>query len=114
MARYRTARPLLRFVAPPPKHPERIKNLLNVLLDFDNSGILPRIACPTLVSGGEDDRVVPAEIQREMAGLIPGAELQLYPGYGHGNDQENPAYLPALDAFVERVLGQPIREVRHP
>jgi pimeloyl-ACP methyl ester carboxylesterase len=106
VARYRLARPLLRFVAPPPKYPERVRNLLTELLDFDNSAILARIGCPTLVSGGEDDRIIPVEIQREMAELIPQAELQLYPGYGHGNDQENPAYRPALDAFVDRVIGR--------
>jgi pimeloyl-ACP methyl ester carboxylesterase len=106
VARYRLARPLLRFVAPPPKYPERVRNLLFELLDFDNRAILSRIGCPTLVSGGEDDRIIPVEIQREMAELIPQAELQLYPGYGHGNDQENPAYRPALDVFVDRVMGR--------
>jgi pimeloyl-ACP methyl ester carboxylesterase len=104
VARYRMARPLLRFVAPPPKYPERLKHMLSQLLDFDNTPILPHIGCPTLVSGGEDDRIIPAEIQREMAQLIPQAELQLYPGFGHGNDQENPAYRPALDAFIDRIL----------
>jgi pimeloyl-ACP methyl ester carboxylesterase len=105
VSRYRLARPLLRFVAPPPKHPERLRNIFLELLDFDNRGILADIRCPTLVSGGEDDRVIPAEIQREMCSLIPDAELQLYPGYGHGNDQENPAYRPALDTFIDSIMG---------
>jgi len=104
--RYRMIRPLLRLIAPPPKHPERVTNLFTALLDFDNRPILAQIDCPTLVIGGADDRVIPAEIQREMAELIPKAELKLYPGYGHGNDQENPAYMPALDAFIERVMNE--------
>jgi pimeloyl-ACP methyl ester carboxylesterase len=104
LERYRVMRPFLGLIAPRPKHPERIVNLLTELLNFNNCAVLPQIICPTLVSGGEDDRVVPAEIQREMAALIPNAEIQLFPGYGHGNDQENPAYLPALDSFVEKVM----------
>ncbi len=44
--------------------------------------------------------MIPAGIQREMASLIPSSRLELYPGYGHGNDQENPDYERQFRAFV--------------
>ncbi|MBU0956499.1 MAG: alpha/beta hydrolase [Spirochaetes bacterium] len=103
LARYRMLKPLLPLMLPAAKNFERLQHLLLELLDFDHSSLLGQISCPTLVSGGEDDRIVPAAIQREMAALIPGAELQLFPGYGHGNDQENPEYLKSLDRFAEQL-----------
>jgi pimeloyl-ACP methyl ester carboxylesterase len=102
VARYRYMRSLLGLVARP-KDPERVKNLLSTLLELDNSPILPQIACPALVIGGEEDQVVPAEVQREMASLIPNSKLKLYPGYGHGNDQENPDYQRQVDHFIASV-----------
>ncbi|MCB9744662.1 MAG: alpha/beta hydrolase [Alphaproteobacteria bacterium] len=39
---------------------------------------------PTLVLHGEDDPVFPVSAAQELAELIPGAELELVPGLGHG------------------------------
>jgi pimeloyl-ACP methyl ester carboxylesterase len=99
---YRLFRPLLPWLSPPPRDPTRITHTLKALLDFDNRPLLPAIACPTLVTGGAEDRIIPAEIQREMAELIPTSQLILASGYGHGNDQENPAYERDVRAFAER------------
>ncbi len=101
VARYRLLRPLLGLIKAP-SDPTRLPRIFGVLLDLDNRSILPRITCPTLVIGGADDRVVPAEIQQEMADLIPGSQILLYPGYGHGNDQENPDYEVQARAFLEK------------
>jgi pimeloyl-ACP methyl ester carboxylesterase len=65
--------------------------------------ILPSINPPTMVIGGEDDRIIGAQIQREMAQLIPNSRLKLYPGYGHGNDQENPDYRVQVERFTKEV-----------
>lgn len=100
--KYRVIKPLLSWLSPPPKDPARIRRVLQELLDFDNRALLPTIACPTLVTGGADDQIVPAAIQTEMAGLIPNSQLKLYAGYGHGNDQENPAYERDVLAFAQR------------
>lgn len=102
VARYRLLRPLLDFM--PLKNPQRLRRVLEGLLDVDQREVLPRITCPTLVIGGEDDHVIPAYIQREMAASIPDSTLRLYPGYGHGHDQENPEYLPQLTAFSRAVM----------
>ena len=71
------------------------------LLYLDNTSILPRIVCPTLVIGGEEDRVIDASVQREMAELIPNSHLKLYPGYGHGNSFENPEYSREVERFLQ-------------
>jgi len=65
---------------------------------------MSRIACPTLVIGGADDRAVPAEIQRQMAARIPAAFLELCPGFGHFNDTENPAYEEHVQRFAKRAV----------
>jgi len=97
----RPLKPLLRLISRP-RYPERILRIFEELFDLDNRPILPRITTPTLVIGGEDDRLIGASIQREMAGLLPSSSLKLYPGYGHGNDLENPDYQRQVDEFVRR------------
>jgi 3-oxoadipate enol-lactonase len=44
---------------------------------------LGAIRCPTLVSVGEEDALVPLRFARELAGGIPGATLRAVPGCGH-------------------------------
>ncbi len=101
--RYRSLMPLLGLAARPRLYPLRLRHILLELLEVDNRDILPRITCPTLVIGGEDDMVTPAEIQREMAELIPNSQLVLYAGYRHGNDVENPAYQKKVKRFVDSI-----------
>lgn len=103
VARYRLVKPLLSLFVKPGRQPERLPNLLEMLLELDQRELLPRITQPVFVAGGADDRVIPASVQREMAGLIPGSRLKLYGGYGHGNDQENPQYHTDFDRFVGEV-----------
>ena len=103
VARYRPFFPLLLRLLSRPRHPERMDRVFESLFGLDNHPILPRISSPALVIGGEDDRVVPADVQREMAALIPESPLILYPGYGHGNDQENPNYARQVDLFISKL-----------
>lgn len=44
---------------------------------------LGSITVPTSVHQGEADTTVPPQHARLLAGLIPGADLRLYPGHGH-------------------------------
>ena len=99
VARYRPRKSFLRML-PRPRHPERVVRIYDELLALDNRAVVPRIACPTLVIGGEEDNVVPADVHRAMAALIPNSRLVLYPGYGHGNSQENPDYEAQVTRFV--------------
>ena len=63
---------------------------------------LHRIACPTLVIGGADDRIVTGEASREIAGQIPGAELYMYEGLGHGLYEEAPDFWGRVREFCVR------------
>jgi pimeloyl-ACP methyl ester carboxylesterase len=49
-----------------------------------------RIAAPTLVVWGEEDRWLAAERGRELARRIPGAGLELLPGAGHLAQEDEP------------------------
>jgi pimeloyl-ACP methyl ester carboxylesterase len=46
--------------------------------------LLPRLTRPTRIWQGDDDNNVPAEATRWLAGQIPGAELTVLSGAGHG------------------------------
>jgi pimeloyl-ACP methyl ester carboxylesterase len=84
-----------------PRDPARLQRLLQELQDVEHSQVLPRIACPALIIGGADDRIVPADVQREMAALIARSRLEICQGFGHFNDMENPAYHEHVEHFVQ-------------
>ena len=67
-----------------PKSFERFLTQAESCLTHDAWEDLPRIFCPTLVIGGSEDKIVTAQASRELAAAIPGAELCLFPKYGHG------------------------------
>ena len=62
--------------------PQRFLTLAEACLSCDTAGRLGGIRCPTLVVGGERDRVVTAAASRELAAGI-GCALHMYPDYGH-------------------------------
>lgn len=64
---------------------------------FDATKKLKSIACPTLVLGAKDDRVIGGDAAEQLAQGLPDAELYLYEGYGHA------AYDLAPD-YKERIL----------
>ena len=103
VAHYRLLKPLLRLL-PPPRSPQRLLRLLDGLANFDNSAILPDITCPTLVVGGEQDRIISADLQRAMARLIPNSRLVLYAGYGHAAPVGHPGYEGLTRSFMDEVL----------
>ena len=67
-----------------PKSYERFLIQANACLTHDVSDRLAEIDAPTLVIGGEQDHALGAEASREMAAAIPGAQLKMYPEWGHG------------------------------
>ncbi|MCJ0762147.1 alpha/beta fold hydrolase [Variovorax terrae] len=65
---------------------------------------LPQLRCPTLVMCGEADQLTPPECAREIAALVPGAELVLLPQCGHMLTMEKPDEVNAtLLAWLARV-----------
>lgn len=56
----------------------------------DYAPVLPRIACPALVLTGDSDKLCPPDLHREMAALIPTAQLTIVPQCGHLSALEQP------------------------
>src|SRR5260370_2385257 len=84
---------------------------LDAILAFDRTEQLGRIKTPTLVVGAEDDIVTPAYFSEELARLIPGAEIKIFPRGGHGFTHVRPrefnqAVLPLLAAATPRSSDQ--------
>ena len=74
---------------------------IDAMLAFDRTSDLARIKSPTLVIGAEDDLLTPAYYSEELARLIPGAEVKIFPRGGHYFNQVrarefNDAVLPFL------------------
>ncbi len=96
LKRYRLLYPLLGRIGRPSDYSRFLANA-QAILAFNALEDLKKIACPTLIIGGENDRIVGAEGSRELNREIPDSELYLYPGLGHA------AYEEAED-FYERVF----------
>ena len=68
---------------------------------MDISSEVGKIAIPTLVVCGDDDKMTPPELSRFIAGSIPGARLALIEGAGHYVMREKPEeFNNVLAAFV--------------
>lgn len=80
-----------------PRNPERFIAQASSCLSHDARGELGKIACPTLVIGGAQDRIATAEGSMQLAAEIAGSELVIYPDLGHG------AYDEAAD-FQSRII----------
>lgn len=72
--------------------------------ETDFTADLKKIDVPTLVMHGDDDQIVPiADAGLLSAKLIPGAELKVYPGFGHGMALTNAEQINAdLLAFIKK------------
>jgi pimeloyl-ACP methyl ester carboxylesterase len=67
-----------------------------VLARGDLRGVLPGVRSPTSVIVGEDDRMTPVSLSREIHRLIPGSTLHLIPDCGHLPPIEQPQAVAAL------------------
>ncbi|MEM8772577.1 MAG: alpha/beta hydrolase [Pseudomonadota bacterium] len=56
----------------------------------DPSEALAAIAAPTLILWGAEDIIIPVAQGREIAAMMPNAELIEYPGVGHAAQEEAP------------------------
>jgi aminoacrylate hydrolase len=56
---------------------------IDAILAFDRTAGLSKIRTPTLVIGAEDDIVTPSYFSEELARLIRGAEVKIFPRGGH-------------------------------
>lgn len=100
LRKYRKAYPLLGAVGRPKSY-ERFLANARAILAFDARGVLDTIACPTLILGGEEDRIVGAEASRELHQAIAGSELFLYPALGHAVYEEAADFNERVYRFLE-------------
>ena len=82
-----------------PRSFDRFLTQAEACLTHDASGELGRIACPTLVIGGTDDRIVTGRASEKIAAKIPGSGLYMYEGLGHGLYEEAPDFLRRVSDF---------------
>ena len=97
LEKYRRIYPLLGIIGKPSDYARFLTNA-EAILGFDATENLRNITCPTLIIGGEDDRIVGVQASYELKRRIENSELYVYSGLGHG------AYEEAKD-FNKRVYG---------
>ena len=96
LKKYRRLYPVIGAIGRPKSYGRFLANA-EAILRFDALGDLGRIACPTLIIGAAEDKVVGLQASLEMKERIAGSELFVYEGLGHA------AYEEAED-FNERVF----------
>jgi 3-oxoadipate enol-lactonase len=81
---------------------------LEASVSQDRGAPLERLAVPTLIITGDEDRVYPPALARGMAQRIPGAELVVLEGCGHLSNLEQPERFNAalLDFLSRRTHGK--------
>lgn len=83
--------------------PETYRKAVQLLTTFDRRENLARIAVPTLLVAGSDDKTAPPSIMQKMAELIPDAQYMVLEGCGHLGPMDQPD---AFNAALERFLMQ--------
>lgn len=78
------------------------RQLVAIAADSHRAERLPRITAPTLVIHGEHDPLIPVAAAHDLARRIPGARLEIIPGWGH--DLPEPLW-PRLAAELARTAG---------
>lgn len=67
-----------------------VRDLLRAFESTAISSLLGGISAPAWIVHGEEDRIVPARVGRELARLLPKADLRALAGVGHAPHVERP------------------------
>ncbi len=100
LRKLRLSYPVLGRIGRPESYRRYLINA-RAILDFDAAEALDRIVCPTLILGGEEDRVVGAQGSYALHAAIPGSCLRMFPGLGHGAFEEAPDFNETVFRFFE-------------
>lgn len=85
-------------------HKESYIKAIEAMTRYEPVADLSRVKVPTLVVVGDQDRLTPPKIAREMATTIDGAELVILRNAGHLANIEQPVlFNQALGSFLARV-----------
>ena len=108
---------------PHPSHVELVRQMMyecpaatrlespRALIGLDLTGELPNVKVPTLVIVGTADILTPPAQAELIARLIPGAQLEVFPGGGHMLMLERAAELERMIVDFARRVGVPARGV---
>ena len=100
LRKYRKLYPIIGSVGKPNSYDRFLVNT-NAILRFDVLEELDRITCPTLIIGGNDDRIVGVQASYEMRDRIAGSKLFVYPGLGHAAYEEAKDFNQRVFEFLE-------------
>lgn len=84
-----------------PKSLERFLIQANACIHHDASDVIGKIECPTLVIGGDEDKIVGKDAAQEVARRIPDSTLVIYNGLGHGAYEEADDFNSLVLSFFE-------------
>lgn len=84
---YRKMYPLLGMIGKPKTYDRFLVNA-NAILKFDVLDKLANVQAPTLIIGGDDDKIVGVDASYEIHQRIPGSRLHIYQGLGHAAYEE--------------------------
>jgi pimeloyl-ACP methyl ester carboxylesterase len=84
--------------------PATYRKAVHLLTTFDRRADLPKIAVPTLLIAGSDDKTAPPAIMASMQRKIPGSEFVLLEGCGHLGPMDQPVeFNAALETFLRKM-----------
>ena len=83
-----------------PKSYDRFLTQAHACLVHNALPHLPRIRSSTLVIGGEQDNALGGDASRQIAAAIPGAELKMFPQWGHGLYDEEKSFKQLILDFL--------------
>jgi pimeloyl-ACP methyl ester carboxylesterase len=92
--------------------PLQVDNWDVALWEFTKAGsasedLAPRLgdlALPVVGAAGDDDRIIPTELSRQLATEIPGASWALFPACGHVPHEECPdLFMDAIEPFIQEL-----------
>lgn len=92
--------PIIGFIGKPKNYKRFLINA-NAILSFDAFQELKIINCPTLIIGGEEDKVVGIEASYELNEQISGSELFVYKELGHAAYEEAKDFNERIFRFLE-------------
>lgn len=95
--------PLLSKFTKPADYERFYKNAY-AILKFDARDELSKISCPTLILAGDDDHTVGNEAPYKLKHSIPGSQLHLFKGLGHGAFEEDSNFYKIVFDFCGRSL----------
>lgn len=93
--------PILAKFTKPENYDRFFKNAY-AILKFDAREELIKISCPTLILSGDDDHTVGNEAPYELNRSIPGSELYIFKGLGHGAFEEANDFYKRVIEFCNR------------